>query len=111
VLIDPTNSGTWTECATSDLNSLPSDWLTKAFVGLTASTGQLADNHDVLSLQSFSDYEVMEKAEEAKKKEKAFAPGDKDSLDIRLAKYSSPPSLPCCSSPSLPLLQNGSSDQ
>jgi hypothetical protein len=85
--------------------------LTKAFVGLTASTGQLADNHDVLSLQSFSDYEVMEKAEEAKKKEKAFAPGDKDSLDIRLAKYSSPPSLPCCSSPSLPLLQNGSSDQ
>jgi lectin, mannose-binding 2 len=86
VLIDPTNSGSWTECASTDLSVLPPDWLSKAFVGLTASTGQLADNHDVLSLQSFSDYEVMEHHEEAKKKEKAFSSGERDPVDVRLTK-------------------------
>jgi lectin, mannose-binding 2 len=91
VLIDPSNSGSWTDCASTDLSSLPSDWLNKAYIGITASTGQLADNHDVLSLQSFSDFEVMEQAEEAKKKEKAFPSGEKDTLENRLGRFASPP--------------------
>ena len=28
---------------------------------MTASTGQLADNHDVISFEAYSDHEVMEK--------------------------------------------------
>lgn len=87
VLIDPNNSGSWTDCASTDLSSLPSDWLNKAYVGITASTGQLADNHDVLSLLAFSDHEVMDQVEEAKKKEKAFPTGEKETLDDRLARY------------------------
>lgn len=66
---------------------MPSDWLNKAYVGITASTGQLADNHDVLSLMSYSDHQVLEQAEEAKKREKAFPTGEKESLDDRLARY------------------------
>jgi hypothetical protein len=52
--------------------NLPEGWLSKAHIGLTASTGQLADNHDVISLQSFSDFAVMDANEEADLAKKAF---------------------------------------
>jgi hypothetical protein len=51
---------------------LPKNWLKTAYVGVTASTGQLADNHDVISLLSFSDFAVMEQAEIVQKEEKHF---------------------------------------
>eukprot|EP00604_Paraphysomonas_vestita_P003199 CAMPEP_0174821850 /NCGR_PEP_ID=MMETSP1107-20130205/10468_1 /TAXON_ID=36770 /ORGANISM="Paraphysomonas vestita, Strain GFlagA" /LENGTH=232 /DNA_ID=CAMNT_0016039345 /DNA_START=478 /DNA_END=1173 /DNA_ORIENTATION=- len=86
VFIDPNNSGSWNDCATADLKKLSPDWLSKSHIGITASTGQLADNHDVISLQSFSDQEVLEQHEEAKKKEKAFALNENDTLDTRLSK-------------------------
>lgn len=53
--------------------SLPSDFVENAYVGLTASTGQLADNHDVLGLSTYSDFHVMETAE-AEKNEKRLYP-------------------------------------
>jgi hypothetical protein len=52
------------ECVSIDMTEdafrLPKDWLVRAHVGITASTGQLADNHDVISLASFSDASVLE---------------------------------------------------
>lgn len=42
---------------------LEKGWARKAYVGLTATTGQLADNHDVLSLKTYSDAKVMEAEE------------------------------------------------
>uniref|UniRef100_A0AAV1T1G7 L-type lectin-like domain-containing protein n=1 Tax=Peronospora matthiolae TaxID=2874970 RepID=A0AAV1T1G7_9STRA len=54
VEVDPSNSGTWTACYKGDL-PFPSDWLRRATFGITASTGALADNHDILSVQSFDE--------------------------------------------------------
>jgi mannose-binding lectin 2 len=52
--IDPHSDGTWTSCYTGEL-PFSKEWLTKASIGLTASTGSLADNHDILSLHVFDD--------------------------------------------------------
>jgi hypothetical protein len=41
-------------------------------LGVTASTGQLADNHDVLSLQTYSDFAYMEAAEKERSEKKLF---------------------------------------
>ena len=51
--IDAEGSGAWQTCFDVDLNqhvTLPDGWHRTARFGLTASTGQLADNHDVLRL-------------------------------------------------------------
>jgi hypothetical protein len=42
-------------CAAARTLEIP-DWPREAHIGLTASTGQLSDNHDVLSLVTFSDH-------------------------------------------------------
>ena len=64
VRIDAKGDDDWLECVSVDMNQagsrLPKDWLVRAHVGITASTGQLADNHDVISLNSFSDAAVLE---------------------------------------------------
>ncbi|TFJ81546.1 hypothetical protein NSK_006798 [Nannochloropsis salina CCMP1776] len=39
-------------------------WLRKAHVGLTGTTGQLADNHDVISLHTFNDLDVHPEADD-----------------------------------------------
>jgi mannose-binding lectin 2 len=54
VSVDAKNDGNFMECASLTL-PFASDWAEKAHIGVTASTGQLADNHDVLSIVSFSD--------------------------------------------------------
>ena len=49
--VDAANDGTWVECAAVALPpALDGAWERRAHVGVTASTGQLADNHDVLAL-------------------------------------------------------------
>ena len=58
--VDLKNSGRWEECALVTLEGLSEDWLRHAHIGVTASTGQLSDNHDVMSLQSFSSFRAME---------------------------------------------------
>merc|ERR1711879_827377 len=53
VLMDERNSGEFTSCLSAELPFEP-DWSRQAHLGLSASTGQLADNHDVLSLITYS---------------------------------------------------------
>jgi hypothetical protein len=48
-------------------------WLMKSHIGITASTGQLADNHDILYLKTFSDAQVLEQKEEEESKKVNFA--------------------------------------
>jgi len=52
VLVDPSNDGTFTRCIQAEL-PLDQNWARQAHVGVSASTGQLADNHDVLELVTF----------------------------------------------------------
>lgn len=52
--VDSQNEGQFEECARVTL-PFDSDWLMKAHIGITASTGQLADNHDVISLSTYTD--------------------------------------------------------
>ena len=55
VEIDARNNNNWIDCIQIDkLPLLSHDWLSKAHIGITASTGSLADNHDVLSLHTFT---------------------------------------------------------
>lgn len=55
VMVDERNSGDWMECVEVPLEGLNPGWLKDAYIGITASTGQLADNHDVISLVTDSD--------------------------------------------------------
>ena len=64
VQIDPKNTGEWMPCATVEDIKLKENWLVDAHVGFTGTTGQLADNHDIISFQAFSDSAVMETVEE-----------------------------------------------
>lgn len=70
--IDAKNSGEWVECVSIKDLGLPKDWIKKSYLGLTATTGQLADNHDVISLASYSDFDVMEVTEAEKDNKKLF---------------------------------------
>lgn len=55
VMVDARNTGEWLECVNLDKLGLPAGWVRDSFIGLTASTGQLADNHDVISLVTDSE--------------------------------------------------------
>lgn len=55
VMVDSRNSGEWMHCATIDSLGLPAGWIKDAYIGITASTGQLADNHDVIALETDSE--------------------------------------------------------
>lgn len=47
VEVDARNTGEWSSCVDiPNLKELPKGWTKKAYVGLTATTGALADNHD-----------------------------------------------------------------
>jgi mannose-binding lectin 2 len=52
VMMDAKNTGEWTQCYRSEL-SFADDWMEKAHIGITASTGSLADNHDVIALSVY----------------------------------------------------------
>jgi mannose-binding lectin 2 len=76
IQIDEHNTGEWFDCVTIDNLGLPVDWLVEAHVGMSASTGQLADNHDIISFESYSNHLVMEKDQVEKLKK-----GDLDFLE------------------------------
>lgn len=65
--MDPKNANEWETCVTIPHLNLPSGWLAKSYVGLTATTGQLADNHDIIYLKTSSDAELLERKEEEAK--------------------------------------------
>lgn len=54
VKVDEKGTGTWRTCTSVADLGLPADSLSGAYLGLSASTGQLADNHDVLSVKMYS---------------------------------------------------------
>lgn len=75
VAIDENNSGNFHTCFT-DYITLPGEWWRNAHIGISASTGQLADNHDILSVETVmgtGDVNLVTKTpsveEEAAKKE------------------------------------------
>lgn len=57
--IDEKATGTWSACYTGTVD-LPSDWLATATLGITASTGSLSDNHDVLRVNVYDSYDDLE---------------------------------------------------
>uniref|UniRef100_A0AAV1VMD5 L-type lectin-like domain-containing protein n=1 Tax=Peronospora matthiolae TaxID=2874970 RepID=A0AAV1VMD5_9STRA len=54
ILIDADASGTWVKCYSQRLN-IGDDWMHDAYIGISASTGGLADNHDVIALNVYDD--------------------------------------------------------
>ena len=71
--MDAANTGEWEMCVAVDNTGLPDNWATRAHIGLTATTGALADNHDILALKTYSDQAVMELEDEEDKKKTNFA--------------------------------------
>ena len=51
VSIDEKNTGNFHTCF-SETISLNADWWKTAYIGISATTGQLADNHDILSVET-----------------------------------------------------------
>ena len=62
-------------------------WASNAYIGITASTGQLADNHDVISLVTYSDSTAMVQAQEALSAKKRFEVDPNMPIDQRVARY------------------------
>jgi mannose-binding lectin 2 len=52
--IDAKTSGTFQKCLTRTLDDLPDDFIKSAFIGVSSSTGHLADNHDLISIKVLS---------------------------------------------------------
>ena len=48
---DHNNRGYYDECFSAKVN-LPAEWWRNAYIGVSASTGDLADNHDVLEIST-----------------------------------------------------------
>ena len=77
VQLDEANGGAFADCAAFSLPpALNAGWLSRAYLGVSASTGQLADNHDVLELEAFSSQTAHVEAEAAEAEEKYFEPGE-----------------------------------
>ena len=51
VSIDEKNTGNFHTCFTENITLKP-DWWRRAYIGISATTGQLADNHDILSVET-----------------------------------------------------------
>ena len=53
--IDSRNTGDWMPCVDIDDIRFRSGWIRESHIGFTGSTGQLADNHDIISFHTFTD--------------------------------------------------------
>ena len=67
---------------------LPDNWSRRAHLGLTASTGQLADNHDVVSLSTYSEsnQEFVDVLEQTAATKRFFNTAPELSIEDRLLK-------------------------
>jgi mannose-binding lectin 2 len=55
ISVDSKTTGTWDACTEIPaLNLVPADFTKKAYIAVTASTGALADNHDVIGMSVYS---------------------------------------------------------
>lgn len=86
VFVDAANTGEWEACVNIEDTKLPDYWANRAYIGMTATTGALADNHDVLAIKTYSDQAVMEQDEVADKENKDvnFALPDGATLDNKI---------------------------
>lgn len=82
--VDPKNSGEWADCVTIANTGLEPNWLVESHIGFTGTTGQLADNHDILSLEAFSDDDVMHLAEMNRTSKRHFNSGAGMPIEDRL---------------------------
>ena len=57
--VDAKNSGDWVTCIDQHPLALSPAWSRKAHLGITASTGQLADNHDIISFSLSPEHEAV----------------------------------------------------
>eukprot|EP01034_Spumella_vulgaris_P031490 gene31490-38894_t len=84
VLIDAHNTGEWEKCVEIANTGLPSGWAQNAYLGLTATTGQLADNHDVISLKTYTDAVMLENVEQEESQKRHFQLDVGQSFDIQM---------------------------
>ena len=70
---DHNNRGYYDECLSAKV-VLPAEWWRNAYIGVSASTGDLADNHDVLEVSTVVGVSSLENEEAINKeeREKAF---------------------------------------
>ena len=90
LFIDAKNSGEWTRCVSINDLKMPFEWLQHSHIGISASTGQLADNHDVISLLTYSDVYKMEVEQQSLMLGRVFQtdktlPVDKQLIEIETA--------------------------
>ena len=81
VKVDPRATGDWEECfeVRVEYEGLGSDWLARSHVGITASTGDLADNHDIIA---FSVYDNQDAAYASLSAVRGAAPGWVDTSSL-----------------------------
>ena len=85
VFIDATNTGTFADCVEiADIPLLTKDWLKRAYVGITGTTGALADNHDIISLSTYSDFRAMVQLEAEKDEKRLFSSSGGEGVETRL---------------------------
>lgn len=58
VMIDENSRGIMSSCINTDID-LPADWWKTVYIGVSASTGDLADNHDILEIQTYKGVDVL----------------------------------------------------
>ncbi|DBA03304.1 TPA: hypothetical protein N0F65_011663 [Lagenidium giganteum] len=54
VSVDAKNTGEWVTCYRSHVDIVP-EWIEESTIGITSSTGALADNHDVIAISVYDD--------------------------------------------------------
>lgn len=67
VIIDAKGDGKFVDCAEAEVG-LDKKWTDNIYVGISAATGQLADNHDILSFNVYNTDNINEIPDEEKKK-------------------------------------------
>jgi mannose-binding lectin 2 len=86
VFIDAANTGEWESCVNVENTGLSDYWANRAYIGVTATTGQLADNHDVIALKTYSDQAVLDADEVIEKaaKETPLVLPEGESLETKI---------------------------
>jgi hypothetical protein len=87
VYIDANNSGNWESCVDLVDTGLPAYWANKAYMGLTATTGALADNHDVLAIKTYTNQAEMEEDDVKQKSERPFQLAEEGSVEDKIVAY------------------------
>lgn len=74
-------------CVTIPDIGLPNNWARSAHLGLTATTGQLADNHDIISLKSYDETQLVGKDEVEDSNKHRFHLDVQQSFESQLKRY------------------------